>query len=198
MVAPVFGQLYIVPRLHEFFMSCPDIVVELRHRPHRQSGRGGHRLAIHNGDLKDSSLVAQRIAATPIVTVASPGYLKAHGTPASPSDLDNHRCIIFASHGAPRPWGFAGKFGDFEYRPHGGFRTNDADQIRAAVLANLGLAHTPGWLFAREIEAGRYVLCFATMNRRRLRSAPCTPPVGSWRPRFGSSLSFWPGSSPRN
>lgn len=78
-------------------------------------------------------------------------YLQAHGEPASPSDLDNHRCVIFAPQGAPRPWGFAG---DVEYRPHGSFRTNDADQIRAAVLANLGLAHAPGWLFAREIEAG--------------------------------------------
>jgi len=96
----------------------------------------------------------QRVATTPIITVASPNYLKTHGEPASPSDLDRHRCIIFAPQGAPRPWGFAGKFGDIEYRPHGSFRTNDADQIRSAVLANLGLAHTPGWLFAREIEAG--------------------------------------------
>ncbi len=33
-------------------------------------------------------------------------------------------------------------------------RTNDAEQIRAAVLAGLGIAHTPGWLFTREIASG--------------------------------------------
>jgi LysR family transcriptional regulator for bpeEF and oprC len=33
-------------------------------------------------------------------------------------------------------------------------RTNDAEQIRAAVLADLGIAHTPGWLFTREIASG--------------------------------------------
>ena len=56
--------------------------------------------------------------------------------------------------GAPRAWGFKGRFGDFEYRPKGSFRTNDADQIRTAVLCNLGLAHAPGWLFAQETASG--------------------------------------------
>ena len=38
--------------------------------------------------------------------------------------------------------------------PKGPCRTNEAEQIRAAVLADLGLAHTPGWLFASEIASG--------------------------------------------
>jgi LysR family transcriptional regulator for bpeEF and oprC len=154
-VAPVFGRLYIVPRLPEFFTRHPDIVVDLVVTDRVVNlVEEGIDLAIHNGELKDSSLVMQRIAATPVITVGSPSYLKAHGEPASPSELDGHRCIIFAPQGAPRPWGFKGKFGEIEYRPRGNFRTNDADQIRAAVLADLGLAHTPGWLFAPEITSG--------------------------------------------
>jgi len=154
-VAPVFGRLYIVPRLPEFFTRHPDIVVDLVVTDRVVNlVEEGIDLAIHNGELKDSSLVMQRIAATPVITVGSPSYLKAHGEPASPSELDRHRCIIFAPQGAPRPWGFKGKFGEIEYRPQGNFRTNDADQIRAAVLADLGLAHTPGWLFAPEITSG--------------------------------------------
>ena len=154
-VAPVFGRLYIVPRLPEFFTRHPDIVVDLVVTDRVVNlVEEGIDLAIHNGELKDSSLVMQRIAATPVITVGSPSYLKAHGEPASPSELDRHRCIIFAPQGAPRSWGFKGKFGEIEYRPQGNFRTNDADQIRAAVLADLGLAHTPGWLFAPEITSG--------------------------------------------
>jgi len=154
-VAPVYGRLYIVPRLQEFFARYPEIVVELVVTDRIVNlVEEGIDLAIHNGELKDSSLVMQRIATTPVITVASPSYLKAHGEPASPSELDSHRCIIFSPQGAPRPWGFKGKFGEIEYRPKGNFRTNDADQIRAAVLADLGLAHTPGWLFAPEIASG--------------------------------------------
>src|SRR5580692_6681743 len=55
-VAPVFGRLYIVPRLPEFFARYPDISIELT-----GSGRNinlieeGVDLAIRNGELADSS-----------------------------------------------------------------------------------------------------------------------------------------------
>lgn len=154
-VAPVFGHLYIVPRLHEFFTQFPDIVLEFVVTDRIVNLiEDGIDLAIHNGELKDSTMIVQRIATSPVITVASPSYLATYGEPATPSELDKHRCILFAPQGAPRPWRFMGKFGDIEYRPKGSFRTNDADQIRAAVLSNLGLAHTPGWLFAQEIAAG--------------------------------------------
>jgi LysR family transcriptional regulator for bpeEF and oprC len=62
--------------------------------------------------------------------------------------------VVFAPGGEPRPWTFTGKFGPIDHHPKGRFRTADAEQIRAAVLAGLGLAHTPGWLFAQEIASG--------------------------------------------
>lgn len=154
-VAPVFGRLYLVPRLADFFARYPEIVVECIVTDRVVSlVEEGIDLAIHNGDLKDSTLIVRRIATTPVITVASIGYLAQHGEPASPSDLDLHRCVIFAPRGAPRAWGFKGKFGSLDYRPKGNFSTNDADQIRAAVLSDLGLAHAPGWLFAPEIASG--------------------------------------------
>ena len=154
-VAPVFGRLYLVPRLHDFFARYPDITVEfiVSDRVINLVEEGVD-LAIHNGELKDSTLIVHRIASTSVITVASTVYLEQHETPASPTDLDGHRCIIFAPQGVPRDWGFKGKFVDIAYQPKGNFRTNDADQIRAAVLSGLGLAHTPGWLFAPEIAGG--------------------------------------------
>ena len=153
-VAPVFGRLYIVPRLQEFFGRYPEIIVELVVTDRVVNlVEEGIDLAVHNGELRDSSLIVKTITTTPVITVASPGYLEAHGEPAKPSELDGHRCIIFAPQGAPRPWGFKGKFGDIDYQPKGNFRTNDAEQIRTAVLSDLGLAHAPGWLFAPEIAS---------------------------------------------
>lgn len=161
-VAPVFGRLLVVPRLPAFFARYPDIAVETVVTDRSVNlVEEGIDLAIHNGPLVDSTAVVRRIAMTPVITVASPAYLDAHGEPLAPSELDGHCCVIFAPQGAPRAWGFKGKFGEFEYHPHGRFRTNDADQIRAAVLNGLGLAHAPGWLFAREIASRqvRRVLC---------------------------------------
>jgi|SRR5579859_218151 len=161
-VAPVFGRLHVVPRLPAFFARYPDIAVETIVTDRTVNlVEEGIDLAIHNGQLTDSAAVVRRIAMTPVITVASPVYLTAHGEPSAPSELDGHRCVIFAPQGAARAWGFKGKFGEFEYRPQGRFRSNDADQIRAAVLNGLGLAHAPGWLFAHEIASGevRRVLC---------------------------------------
>ena len=154
-VAPVFGRVHLLPRLGEFFARFPDIVVEtLVTERTVDLAQEGVDVAIHNGPLSDSTAITRKIAATPIVTVATPEHLERHGEPRSPSDLDGRECITFVSGGAARPWRFKGKFGEIVHQPEGRLRTNDAEQIRAAVLAGLGLAHTPGWLFSREIASG--------------------------------------------
>jgi LysR family transcriptional regulator for bpeEF and oprC len=154
-VTPVFGRLYIVPRLGEFFARYPGVSVELVVTDHLVNlVEEGIDVGVHNGELSDSSLIARKIAQTPLVTVAAPAYLAAHGEPQTPDDLGGHACIAYAPNGAPRVWGFAGRFGPLAHHPMGAFRTNDAEQIRAAVLSGLGLAHTPGWLFAAEMASG--------------------------------------------
>lgn len=154
-VAPVFGRLYIVPRLHQFFARYPEIIVETVVTDRLVNlVEEGVDLAIHNGELQDSTLIARQIATTPVVTVASTSYLQKHGEPLSPDGLDQHPCVIYAPLGAPRPWRFKGRSGSIEYQPKGPFRTNGAEEIRAAVRSDLGFAHTPGWLFEREIASG--------------------------------------------
>ena len=154
-VAPVFGRLYIVPRLPAFFARYPDISVELT-----GSGRSlnlieeGLDLAIRNGELADSSMIVRRIAMAPFVTVATSAYLAARGTPQTPADLNAHACLIFAPNQEPTPWEFRDGTVSVLHYPKANFRTADAEQIRAAVLADLGLAHGPIWAFAPEIASG--------------------------------------------
>jgi LysR family transcriptional regulator for bpeEF and oprC len=154
-VAPVFGRLHVVPQLRAFFARYPEVAVDLVVTDRLINlVEEGVDVGVHNGELSDSSLIARKIAQTPVVTVATPAYLAMHGEPATPTELERHSCVIYAPQGAPRVWGFTGRFGPITYQPKGAFRTNDAEQIRAAVLADLGLAHTPGWLFAAEIASG--------------------------------------------
>ena len=154
-VTPVFGRLYIVPRLRDFFARYPGVAVELVVTDHLVNlVEQAVDVGVHNGELSDSSLITGKVAQTRVVTVATPAYLAAHGEPQTPDDLEGHACVIYAQNGAPRVWGFAGRFGPLEHQPKGAFRTNDAEQIRAAVLGDMGLAHAPGWLFASEIASG--------------------------------------------
>lgn len=65
-------------------------------------------VAVRVGPLPDSSLVARRLRATRLITIASPGYLARRGAPRRPADIDQHDALVsLAPNGKPRPWLFA-------------------------------------------------------------------------------------------
>lgn len=149
------GRMYVVPRLPEFFARYPDLAVDLNvSERHVNLIEDGIDVAIRIGLLADSSLLARRIGSMEVVTVASPEYLKKFGEPMTPADLDHHKAVTFMFRGAPRPWEFKGRSGSITVQPKGHVRTNDAEHIRAAVRAGLGIAHNSSWLFARDIASG--------------------------------------------
>ncbi len=154
--APVFGRLHIVPRLGRFLARHPDIRIELSASTDRLNLiEEGLDLAIRHGTLDDRSLTARKLATVPFVTVATSAYLDAAGVPATPDDLERHACVIFSAGSGPQPWPFESAHGATVHHPAGRFRTSDGEQLRAAVLADLGLAHGPAWLFTPEIASGR-------------------------------------------
>ena len=175
-VAPSFGALYIVPRLPEFFRRYPDVSVEVLVSDRSANlVEDGIDVGIRNGDLAESSLIARKIGATPVIVVASPAYLEERGEPTKPSDLDGHRCVVFSSQTGPQAWRFAGKGGPASYLPDGSFRTNDGEQIRAAVLNGIGVAQVPHWLCARDLEAG-------SAQRIMRKHEPGSLPISAVRP----------------
>ena len=154
-VATVFGRLYIVPNLPEFFERFPSIRVEITASDRRVNLiEEGVDLAIRHGELADSTMTVRKLATSPIVTVATPAYLDRHGMPAEPGELSKHACIAFTSEQRVRPWTFAERGRVLVHHPDGNFRTNDAEQVRAALLAHMGLANVPAWIVAPEIAAG--------------------------------------------
>jgi DNA-binding transcriptional LysR family regulator len=62
--------------------------------------------------------------------------------------------VAFIQYGATRDWIFEDEAGRFTYQPKGCIRTNDAEQMRIAVLSHLGIANAPAWLFAKELAYG--------------------------------------------
>jgi LysR family transcriptional regulator for bpeEF and oprC len=175
-VAPSFGALCVVPHLLPFFRRYPDVRVELLVSDRIANLiEDGIDVGVRIGELAESSLVARRIATTPVIFVASPSYLSDQGEPTKPAELEGHRCVVFCSQTGPRPWRFAGKSGELSLLPDGAFRTNDGEEIRAAVVAGLGIAQVPYWLCAQDLEAG--------VVRRILRKhEPAAIPISVVRP----------------
>ncbi|PCC72322.1 DNA-binding transcriptional regulator, LysR family [Nannocystis exedens] len=157
-----FGAMYVVPRLPEFFARYPGVALDFAvAERHVNLVEDGIDVAIQIGRLADSSLSARRIGSIEAVTVATPGYLERHGEPKHPEELAHHACVAFVFDGKPRPWEFRRGERALRFLPRGPMRTNDAEYIRAAVLAGLGLAQTASWLFAAEVASGAVVRVLA-------------------------------------
>lgn len=177
-LSPAFGRLEIVPHLAAFFERYPEVGVEFSvTQRYVNLVEEGLDLAIRVGPLADSTMMARRIGGMRYLTVATPAYLARAGTPRSIDELKGHSCIALMSRDAPRPWEFLGAAGAVEFMPQGPVRSNDAEYIRAAVLAGLGIGHNAGWLYARDLAAGRLVPLLADY-------APAPFPIHA----------VWPGS----
>ncbi|MFN6980888.1 MAG: LysR substrate-binding domain-containing protein [Brevundimonas sp.] len=157
-LSPAFGRMFVIPRLLEFRARFPDVAIEME-----VSGRHvdlieeGIDVAIRIGRLSDSTLVAKRIGDMRMMTLASAGYLARHGTPRSLDELRNHQRIGYVYQGDIVGWGFHVDGRLVTVDGGGAFRTNDAEHVRGAVLAGLGIAHHASRLFTDELASGQVV-----------------------------------------
>lgn len=144
-VAPVLARMAIRhPRL-ELDVSYSDRIADLI----------GERFdaAIRIGTLRDSSLIARRIAPVRSVVVASPDYLARNGRPHTPSDLSAHECLIYT--GSIEPvWKFRTGKRTISFRPTGRLRSDNGDVMIRWAMEGLGIAYGPSFLVADGIESG--------------------------------------------
>src|SRR5277367_5190624 len=165
-VPPTFARLHMVSKLPAFFSAYPDMAVELAASESPTTIiENGFDLAIHSGDLPDSSLVARKFAQTMIILVATPQYLTRHGAPESPDDLHRFRSVVFVERGAIQPWSFGSGQDVKRVIPTGVFRTSDIEQMRMGVLEHLGIAQAPAWLFAAELREGTVIRLLTPFER---------------------------------
>jgi DNA-binding transcriptional LysR family regulator len=109
-------------------------------------------LAVRVGHIDDARLVSRKIGLARRVAVASPAYLRARGRPRVPADLVAHNCIAYSLSNAGMQW----RFSDNVAVPiAGSMRADSPNALRAAVLADVGIAVNAVWLFERELADGR-------------------------------------------
>jgi LysR family transcriptional regulator for bpeEF and oprC len=157
-LAPALGRMFVIPRLREFRDRFPEVTIEMEvSGRHADLIEEGIDVAIRIGRLSDSALVARRIGAMRMVTLASAGYLATHGTPQSLDELRPHQRIGYVYQGDVVGWGFQVEGQLVTFDSGGAFRTNDAEHVRAAVLAGLGIAHHASWLFTDVLATGAVV-----------------------------------------
>jgi DNA-binding transcriptional LysR family regulator len=157
--ATTFARLMIIPRLPEFLTLHPslDIDVVLDDRVIDLVSEGID-VALRMGALADSTAVARKIASGRRSVVATPAYLARAGMPKVPADLAHHHAVVYSQLGDT--WTFRQGDTEMSVAVRGRLRVSAAEGIRAAVLADMGLAVVSDWMFAPELanEAVQRVL----------------------------------------
>jgi LysR family transcriptional regulator for bpeEF and oprC len=155
---PALGRMYIVPKLPAFFAQFPDIKIEFTTGQRRVDlVKDGIDVALRVGDPGTSNLIARKIGEEQMITVASPGYLTTHGALTTLHDLPRHKLISTQIDGQAIEWRFRAEAGSVSISPAAAFQSNDGEDLRAAVLAGLGILHGPMAFFHEDLKTGKVV-----------------------------------------
>jgi DNA-binding transcriptional LysR family regulator len=164
-----FGRLKLMPLVHGFLARHPEVRIDLRlNDGFVDLVERGIDAAVRIGELPDSSLIARPIGISRRELVAHRGYLRAlpRGVkrPKSPDDLRQHNCIVYTETAMRNAWRFTAGPGATEpvgtariVKVEGNLQTDSSEVIRASVLAGVGVAYTPTWLFEAEIASGEVI-----------------------------------------
>ncbi|WP_029006982.1 LysR family transcriptional regulator [Azospirillum halopraeferens] len=151
-----FGLLHLAPAIAQFLDAHPAIEIEIDLNDRFVDLIDeGYDVAVRIGRLRDSSLIARRLAPNHRVVCASPAYLEAYGTPATPDDLAGHACLIYTNTPTAEQWQFRHDGETRSVRVSGVLRANNGDMLHAAAVAGRGIAALPTFLCGDSLRAGR-------------------------------------------
>lgn len=157
--APVlFGQMHVAPAVTRFVQRHPRMRCNLRLYDRVVNLlEEGIDVGIRIGPLDDSSLVAQPVGMLRRVVVASPAYLRAHGTPRHPRELLQANCVRFALGNSPG-WTFHDQGKPFQVAVNGNLEFNHAASAVDACAAGVGLGRFLSYQVAPQLASGKLVL----------------------------------------
>ncbi|KRD22231.1 MULTISPECIES: LysR family transcriptional regulator [Acidovorax] len=148
---------FVLPRIGEFCMRYPDVELEIGMGDRLVDlVREGVDCVLRGGELRDSTMVARRVALLPQVTCASREYLARHGTPTTVDALRGHRAVNFLSQrtGKPLPFDFIVDGVARSVQLKGPVAVSDADAYHACCAAGLGLIQVPRYHIAPRLADG--------------------------------------------
>lgn len=168
--ATTFARLHVVPLLPRFLASHPGLAIDivLDDRVIDMVAEGID-VALRMGALPDSTAVARRLGQGARSVVATPAYLDRAGVPATPADLAAHEAVVYSQ--TSSVWAFTRDGAQGSVQVSWRLRVSAAEGLRAAVLADMGLAITSDWMFAPELACGAV---------RRVMTDWALPPIDLW------------------
>jgi DNA-binding transcriptional LysR family regulator len=149
-----FGVMHLGPAMTEFQQQHPAIRFDIDFND-RQIDliQEGFDVGIRIAELKDSSLIARKLATLSMVACASPDYLEQHGTPTSIEELEEHQCLTYSNLPNPTLWSFVDMMGQLQtvkVKPY--LQSNNGEHMRQAAIAGQGILVQPTFIGYQAIQ----------------------------------------------
>ncbi|NDY81745.1 LysR family transcriptional regulator [Orrella sp. NBD-18] len=156
---PDFIDLDLTQVLIRFASQYPEVRLELDLSPRRVdlvAERFDLALRVASKLPDDALLIARKLADMTTHLYASPAYLKRHGTPIVPTDLDDHICLrMISSGGEPVPWRLSSpKQATWEGMPTGPLSSNSPGLQRELAKHGLGVVGLADHFATKLVEQG--------------------------------------------
>ena len=150
-----FGRMHMIHALKGFYAAYPNLKVDLYLTDTMVDlVKGGYDLAIRNAPLKDSSLIARKLATDKRILCASPEYLAQHGEPHTPDELHQHDCVQLIG---LETWQFQTPSGQQSIKVNSNLRIDNGEAVRDACVNGLGIGMGASWSVYQYLQRGELV-----------------------------------------
>ncbi len=169
-IDPFFSRIILSGHLAAFMKRYPDVSVELIMRDSvGDLVADGFDLALRFGDPPVGSFVARKLLETRVVTVASPSYIKTHGRPRHPREVEECDCIDFydAANGRPYDWEVRSEKEVIPLRVKARLLVSDSGTLIGACEAGAGIAQILELGCKHLLDSGRLVELFPEWSDER-------------------------------
>jgi len=144
-----FGSTWLAPRLHGFLDMYPDVTMTLLlDDTDLDLAMREADVAIRMHPPKQPDLVQRHLMQIHWLVLAHPDYLKKHGTPTRPEELDNHKIVLFGDYRPP--------VADIDGLAEAGRRAgqprravlevNSLHAMALAIRSGMGIGVLPDWM----------------------------------------------------
>lgn len=156
--APVsYGESRIAPLVNDFMLRYPQLEVTLTLTNQLLDlVHDGFDLAIRLGHLKDSTLIARKLAERIPYVCASPAYAARHGVPLSLPELAQHSCLV----GNSDEWHFTLQGQPHTLRVQGQLHCNSGHALLDAALKGIGIIQLPDYYVYPHLANGELLELF--------------------------------------
>jgi len=156
------GIKLIAPLIPQFQQQYPELAIDLITHTHGPSVITQEvDVFINSEETTDKTVGYRELGTCHYAICAAPDYLRRHGAPQTPRDLERHACLLYYENGQlVDRWGFKDASGRYEITVQGSLASNSSAALYEALMRGHGVALLPVYTVYEDVRAGGLTALF--------------------------------------